>query len=581
MSTPLPQQKQKGLLNLLGPYKGIIALLTCVTIIPNIVSLLIPQIVGHAIDSYTLGIFMLSTTIWQFSLATITILIFTILQSTIQTYASERVARDMRTELSAKISHQSYGYIQTISPAKLLTNLTGDIDSVKSYISLAIVTIISSIVLIIGASTLLFVTNWRLALVVLTIIPLIGGTFFFVFGKVKTLFTKSREVIDWLNKVINESILGSALIRVLNSNNIERTKFEAANTQAKDIGMSILSLFATMIPLITFISNLAIFSVLTLGGHFVIAGSMTLGNFAAFNSYISILIFPIIILGFMSNVIAQASSSYARVRNILEHEEKKEFGTITERLKGNITIKDVTVAYGDKIALKNISLSIQPHTKTAIIGPTAGGKSQLLYLLIGLIEPNSGIITFDGKNVDEYNKENLHADIGFVFQDSVMFNLSIRENIAFGQNISDENLDRAIKTSELSEFITTLPHGLESVVSERGTTLSGGQKQRIMLARALALNPHILLLDDFTARVDRNTEEKILANIAAYYPDITLISVTQKITAVEHYDQIVLLMEGEILATGTHENLMKTSPEYVQIYNSQQSTHTYESPHEK
>ena len=166
--------------------------------------------------------------------------------------------------------------------------------------------------------------------------------------------------------------------------------------------------------------------------------------------------------------------------------------------------------------------------------------------------------------------------IGFVFQDSILFNLSLRENIAFNNEAEDIYFTKAINTAELQDFIDTLPKGLDTIVSERGASLSGGQKQRIMLARALALNPKILLLDDFTSRVDNKTEAKILNNIKVNYPQLTLISVTQKIQSVEHYDQIILLMEGEILAKGTHEELMHSSPEYVQIYDSQKSINQYE-----
>ena len=219
-------------------------------------------------------------------------------------------------------------------------------------------------------------------------------------------------------------------------------------------------------------------------------------------------------------------------------------------------------------------------TRTAVIGPTAAGKTQLLYLLTGLLEaerPDASSTT--AADIDEYDRTTLHQQVGFVFQDSIIFNLTLRENIAFSKTVTDADLEKAIATAELNDFIDTLPAGLDTVVSERGSSLSGGQKQRIMLARALALNPRVLLLDDFTARVDATTERKILENVQRNYPGITLLSVTQKIAPVEDYDQIVLLMEGEVLATGTHDELLETSPEYVQIYDSQRSTSHYEVVH--
>jgi ATP-binding cassette subfamily B protein len=190
--------------------------------------------------------------------------------------------------------------------------------------------------------------------------------------------------------------------------------------------------------------------------------------------------------------------------------------------------------------------------------------------------PSAGQILFDDHDISDLEKESFHSQVGFVFQDSVMFNLTLRENIAFNKSVTDESLRKALDTAELTEFINTLPGKLDTMVAERGTSLSGGQKQRIMLARALALNPRILLLDDFTSRVDKQTERKIQCNILNNYPGITILSVTQTISAIKEYDQIILLMEGELIATGTHKDLIETCPEYVQISNSQRSTSYYE-----
>ncbi len=573
------KSKKKGnssIFKLLKPYSGMIFLLILFALLSNVLNLWIPKIIGDGIDDYENGTFVFQSLIIQFSIIIIIVFILTYLQSIIQTYASERVARDLRARLSDRISEQSFAFIETANPSKLLTNLTADVDSIKTFVSQAIVSLASSLFIIVGASILLLSIDWKLALVVLAIIPILGITFYLVLGKVRTLFIQSRAVIDWLNKVISESILGSAIIRVINSQQLEYDKFLEANTKAKDFGLAILRLFAGLIPLIIFTANLAGLAILLLGGKFVINGDMSLGDFAAFNSYLALLIFPILVIGFMSNVIAQASASYERISNIIEAQPLEESGTITSTLKGKIELNAINVSYDQKPALKNVSFSIKPGSKTAVIGPTAAGKTQLLYLLTGLIQPDSGRVEFDDHRIDEYNSEAFHSQVGFVFQDSIIFNMSIRENIAFSDQVTDESLKKAIDTAELNNFIDALPDKLNTIVSERGSSLSGGQKQRIMLARALAVNPRILLLDDFTARVDNQTESKILSNIQSNYPDLTLISVTQKISSIEKYDQIILLMEGEIIATGTHQELMSTSPEYVQISNSQKSTSNYE-----
>ncbi len=567
---------QPTLTSLLKPYMKMIILLILFVLIGNGTNLIIPKIISNGIDSFTGGNYSFKTTTIEFLGASLIIFIFLYLQSIVQTYTSERVAMDLREKLSNKISHQSYVFIQEANPSKLLTNLTSDIDSVKTFVSQAVSSIVSSLFLIIGTVILLLTINWELALTVIAIIPIIGGTFFIVLKKVRVLFKRGREVIDWLNKVINESILGAAIIRVVNSQQPEYQKFLDASTEAKDIGISIVKLFATLIPVITFVANLATLSVLALGGHYVITGNMSLGNFAAFNSYITILIFPIIIIGFMSNVIATASVSYQRIDRVLKAPDKIESGSIDNPLQGNIELTNISVLYNDKPVLKNVSFIIKSGTRNALIGPTAAGKTQLLYLLTGLNKPDSGIIKIDGKNIEDYKKESLHKQIGIVFQDSILFNLSLRENIAFNNSVTDESLAKAIETAELKDFIDSLPGKLDTIVSERGTSLSGGQKQRIMLARALALNPKSLLLDDFTARVDNQTEQKILSNVINNYKGITLVSITQKIAPVENFDQVILLMEGEVIAAGRHDELLENCPEYIQIYNSQRSTSHYE-----
>ncbi|MEI6490561.1 MAG: ABC transporter ATP-binding protein [bacterium] len=571
-----PRSKAPSIFSILKPYQTMIIWLIILAVLANGLTLFLPKLISIVIDSYIKEILNLNTLIIEFGSITLGILLFTYLQSILQTYASEKVGRDIRSQLVSKISRQSYKFIEDKNPAKLLTNITSDIDSIKMFVAQAIVSMVSSAVIIIGAVIILLTIDWRLALSVITIIPVIGITFFVILRMVRKLFIQSREVVDWLNKVISESIIGAALIRVLHSENLEENKFTVANAKARDTGISILKLFSFMIPIITFVSSIGSLIVVSLGGYYVINGSMSLGSFAAFANYITILIFPILVIGFISNIIAQASASYGRIYEVLQSPDEKDSGTIEASLTGKIEIKNVTLLYGEKPALKDVSIAILPGTKTAIIGPTAAGKTQLLNVVAGLTSPQSGSVEYDEHKISEYDHASFYPQIGLVFQDSVLFNTTLRENIAFSTTVTNESLEKAIETAELSDFINTLPKGLDSVVSERGTSLSGGQKQRLMLARALALNPKILFLDDFTARVDTHTEKKILANVEKNYPGLTLVSITQKIAPIENYDRIILIMEGEVLAQGTHTELMNTSPEYVQIYESQKSTENYE-----
>lgn len=568
--------KKPSIFSLLRQYRGIIFGLIGLGIIINGLTLYLPTLIADVIDAYTAGAADLLTLIYEFGFFSVGILIFTSVQVVLQTYASERVARNLRRTLIEKISKQNYRFIDEQNPAKLLTNVTSDIDSIKQFVSQAVVSLVSSAVIIIGAAGILLYTDWRLGLAVLTIVPIIGIVFFVILSRVRKLFLQSREVIDGLNRVIRESIIGAALIRILNSGETEHTKFNGINDQSRTVGYGIVNLFSFLVPAITFVSSIGTLIVVSLGGYFVTTGAMTIGSFVAFISYVVILIFPILVIGFISNIIAQATASYGRIVKILEAPDSEDKGTVTVPPTGLIAVKNISLTYGVKPILKDISFSITPRTKTAIIGPTGAGKTQLLNIMTGLTKPTSGEVTFDNTLLEDYQADAFYPHVGLVFQDSVLFNMTIRENIAFSTTVTDASLQKAIDAAELSDFIATLSQGLDTIVSERGTSLSGGQKQRIMLARALALEPTILFLDDFTARVDARTEKQILTNIQTTYPELTLISITQKIAPIEQYEQIILLMEGDLVAVGTHRELLQSSVEYQQIYNSQRSTNTYE-----
>jgi ATP-binding cassette subfamily B protein len=535
-----------------------------------------PRLLALAIDRYTAGTLVLDATARELVLVAIGIAVVTYFQAVAQTYASEQVARDLRSRLIGAISVQGHGFIRERGGASLLTNLTSDVDAVKLFVAQAVASLVASVFLIVGTSIMLLSINWRLALSILGVVPLIGITFFLVLRRVRAMFVLVQQAIDRLNAVITDTILGAALVRLMDAHAVEREKFRIVNAEARDLSLRILRLFAGLVPVIVFATNVATLLILAVGGRFVIQGSMSLGDFTAFNSYLAILIFPIILIGFMSNVMAQASASYQRIATVLTAAPPVERGTVTTRMAGDVAVQGMTLSFGEKPVLSGVSFAAPAGSRTAVIGPTAAGKTQLLYALARLVTPDAGVITYDGVSIERYTAEALHQQVALVFQDSVIFNLTLRENIAFNRDVTPEAMTKAIETAELGDFIASLPEGLDTVVAERGSSLSGGQKQRIMLARALALAPRVLLLDDFTARVDITTARRVLDNVHRNYPGLTLISVTQQIAPVEDYDQILLLMEGQLLASGRHDALLASSPEYAQIYDSQQSTSQYE-----
>jgi ATP-binding cassette subfamily B protein len=571
------QKSTKINFKFIKPYMGWTVLLTVFILIANGANLLIPRILGESIDNFSQNkdLYKLAPDIWLLSVIAITVVIVSLIQTLISVYIAENVARDLRSALIKKILSQPISFVEEQDTSELFTNITSDVEQVKDIISQGFASIFSALIILIGSVILIFSINVKLALIAIISLPIIIFIFAFIFKNISKLFRSSQEILSKINKVINESVLGAMLIRVLNSEYYENSKFDNVNQQGKVVGFQIINLFSSLIPTINLVSNLAIVTIIWFGGRQVMIEDLTLGEFSAFISYFNLLITPIFILGFVSNFISRGFVSLSRIQQVLNAPEQIKADTknlITKSVKGKITFDKVSYEVKGKTLLKEVSFEIQPQTQNAIIGPTGSGKSLILSLITGLIQPSSGQILIDDIPLQEWDADYIFKTMGLVFQESILFNTSLRENILFNTEISEENYQKALQTSNVTEIIDSLPDGIDTKISERGTNLSGGQKQRIMLARALVRNPNILLLDDFTARVDIKTEKEIINSLTHNYPKLTLISITQKIEPIQDYDQIIVIMEGELLVTGKHKNLLKTSIEYAQIWQSQQTT---------
>ncbi len=539
----------------------------------NGIGLVIPALISKHIDVYqATGGYNFNLILLELIGITVAVAVFTLIQSALATFTAEKMAYDLRDQLAKKISQQSFHYVSTTTVAKLLTIITSDVDGIKGLIAQGIVAIFSALLILIGSSIALLSIDIKLALITLTIIPLIAFSFSFIFGRIGKLFRAAQENLEKINKVVNESIIAASLVRVLNAENQEKDKFDVVNTRSHDIGFSIVKGFASLFPIINLLANASTLLILWFGGLKTISGELSLGNFAAFFAYAGMLLAPVFIIAFISTTMSRAFISWQRINSVLLAPLEEVNGTITTPIKGEISFDSVSLAYNEKKVLKNISFTIKPGSRTAIVGPISAGKSQILYLIARLIQPTQGSITIDDHALADYERDTLMRAIGLVFQDSVVLNTTVRENIQLHESIDESALQKAIDTAQLSDLIASLPLGLETQISERGSNLSGGQKQRLMLARALALNPKVLLLDDFTARVDRATEKEIIDAIQKNYPNLTLVSITQKIEPIKTYDQIIVLMEGELIASGTHEELLTNSLEYQQICESQKTS---------
>lgn len=564
-------------LRLIKSYKWWVILIAILGLVSNGLALLVPKLSAKAIDQTAGLTTSFSNPLVILVYVIIGSLVMSLAQITASSYLAEKVAYDLRHRLIQKISHQSHNYISTATPGRILTIMTSDVGAVKSILAEGMVTILGAFVFLIGSVIMLLTINLRLALYTISVIPFLIITFGFIFGTLGKSFKKAQEIIERINAVINETIIGASLVRVLNSVSYEIKKFKTINEDSKNIGIKIAYAFSALIPVIMLLANSTTIIILWFGGRQVIEGTLSIGNLSAFFSYASMFTWPLFVIGFVGSSLTRGFVSLTRVNGVLDVPILEGKGTIDVAIKGDIEFKDVTLTYTgengeERTVLRNISFSISAGSRTAIVGPTAAGKTQLFYLMSGLVAQTSGEIYVDGEPLSKYKSEALLAQIGLVFQDSIVFNSSLRENVALSGSTSEAAILKALRTSELDGLIEKLPKGLDSLISERGTSLSGGQKQRLMLARALAILPRILLLDDFTARVDQATEASILKNVEAEYPSVTLVSITQKIEPIKNYDKIIVLMEGELVSQGTHQELLRDSFEYGQIYESQKST---------
>jgi ATP-binding cassette subfamily B protein len=538
-------------------------------VISNGLNLSFPYLIGQSIDDYIQNGSYFQNLIILIVIA-LGVFVFGLLQSIISMRFSEKIAFDLRTKLTQKLTNSTNEYINQKGPSELITIYSSDVTNTKNIASMGIVYMVSAFLLLIGSIVMMFLTNVRLAYIGVSIVPIIVIIFGFIFSKVAPLFQESQKNFSKLSSTINESIFAASLIRVLNSSKWELTKFSKFNNQSAEISIKIVNLFSILIPSINLISNLAVVLILYFGGQFIISDNLTVGEFSTFFSYFNLLITPIFILGFTAQGFGRGLVSYDRILDVLNQQVDIHSGTIKKELNGKIEIKNLNLTKDTKKILKDINFVINPNEKVAIIGPTGAGKSQLLSLLIGLTKPTDGQILIDDIDINNWDQSSLLSQTGIVFQESLIFSGNLKDNIVFdSSDNSEENLKKAIYSSALDDFIYKLDNGLDTEVSERGTTLSGGQKQRITLARALIKNPKIIFLDDFTARVDKETENRIWSRIEENYPNTTLISITQKIESIVHFDKIIFLMEGELIATGTHQELLNNSKEYQQLLQSQ------------
>jgi ATP-binding cassette subfamily B protein len=496
-----------------------------------------------------------------------------------QAYMGERVSQsvafDLRNELFAKIQRLSFSYHDRHRTGQLMVRATDDVEKVRMFIGQGLLMALQSLVLMTGTLIILSLTNLRLMLIILPILPLAFALFMVFGGIARPMFELVQRKLSAMNAVLQENVAGIKVVKAFNRERQQQERFGRAADDYMGQMLRVMRLMTFLMPTIFLLANLGQAVVLYFGGRQIIAGTLTLGEWQKFSLYLVFVFIPVGQLGFIITQMSQAAASAGRIFEILDarSEVADEPGSKPlPSVQGRVEFKEVTFRYfgGETPVLDGVSFTAQAGQTVALLGMTGSGKSTVINLIPRFYDPSEGQVLIDGQDIRQVRLESLRAQIGIVLQETTLFSGTIRDNIAFGRSeASMEQVIAAARAAAAHDFIREFPQGYETPVGERGTTLSGGQKQRLAIARALLLDPRILILDDSTSSVDLQTEYQIQKALDRLMVGRTSFVIAQRISTVLNADQILVLDKGRIAASGNHEELLDTSEIYAEIYSSQ------------
>lgn len=503
--------------------------------------------------------------------------VFTFLQGYLAERASQGFAYDMRNALFTQIEQLSFSYYDTVEAGQLLTRATSDVEQIRSFAGSGIIQMAAAAVMLVGSTVLLLILNWRLALVSLTIIPAIVFLITRFISKIRPLFGQVQQTLGRLNTVLQEDLAGLRVVRAFVREDYETARYATVNNELLDKNLQTIRAASNNFPFVQFFGNLGTLLVVWYGGYQIIGGQISVGELIAFNSYLSFLLFPILTIGFQAAGISRGGASALRVFEVLDAAQDvrdKPDATVLPPLRCEVEFVDVHFRYpaSDRAILAGVSFVAQPGQTVAILGTTGSGKSTLVNLVPRFYDVTGGTVKVDGHDVRDVTLASLRGQIGVVLQETLLFSGTVRENIAYGKpDATEDEVEAAARAAQADGFIRTLPEGYATVVGERGVGLSGGQRQRIAIARALLVNPRLLILDDSTSAVDTETEALIRQALDNLMRDSsrTVLVIAQRITTVRSADLILVLDNGVIAARGTHAELLRDSPLYNDILGSQ------------
>jgi ATP-binding cassette subfamily B protein len=488
---------------------------------------------------------------------------------------SRLIEYDMRKEIFEHYQILDLAFYKRNKTGDLMARITEDVNKVRMYLGPAILYGINLVSLFAFVIYAMVNVSLELTLFCLIPLPILSISIYYVSDLIHKKSEEIQQQLAVLNNTAQEVYAGIRVVKAYTQENSMLGFFTSQSQQYNQQSVSLARINALFYPLMILLIGISTLITVYAGGTLVVKGSISTGNIAEFVIYVNMLTWPVTSIGWIASIIQQASASQKRINEFMQTKPSILSGNTEDfKIKGDITFNNVGLTYPDTgiCALKNIQLHIKAGEKIAIIGKTGSGKSSFAELLLRMNDVSEGEILFDGMPVKDLNLGRLREQIGYVPQDVFLFSDSLKQNITFGKpDASDAEIERAIFDASLTDEIKTFPDGLNTILGERGITLSGGQKQRVSIARALLKNPEILILDDCLSAVDSHTENKILNYFQSSLKGKTAIIISHRIYVNLHFDKILVFQDGEVAHAGTHEELLKISPYYLDLYERQLS----------
>ena len=536
-----------------------------------------PWILKYAIDDLSQGLTFEKVRLYGALLFALSAVggVFRFLMRRIIVGASRDFEYDLRNDFFAALQRLHLAYFQHHRTGDLMSRATSDLGAVRMMMGPAVMYTASTVLtFIVGIILMISIDPW-LTLVALVPLPFVTVVVKYFGHAIHTRFEKIQEQLSDISAIAQESLAGVRVVRAYGQEAFEIEKFRQANQEYVNRNGALIRLQGFYFPSMGLLMGIGALLVLWLGSRRVVAGQMTIGELVAFNAYLTMLGWPMIAFGWVSNLLQRGMASWKRLLEVLDAEplvSDAEANEAIQSIDGAIEFRNLTFSFGDAVVLHGISFRVPRGTTTAIVGGTGSGKSTLLNLLPRLHEPPAGTVFIDGVDVRHIPLHVLRGAIGFVNQEPFLFSTTLAENIAFGARGDRgqwECIAAAAGIARLDKDLAQFPQGYETTIGERGITLSGGQKQRVAIARALVVDPKILVLDDALSAVDTHTEEEILDRLSGVMAQRTSIIVSHRVSTVRDADQIVVLHEGRVAERGTHDELIRRDGFYADLYRKQ------------